>query len=140
LNNVIALNIALSDTNGFEVLWQKRGSAISSIVEHEDSFGAVKVVAKRLDSVVKELKIDRVDLIKVDVEGAEIKVIRGALNALARCRPMLIAEVRERNLDEFNMLMKSLAFGYERLENGNFLCVAEDKASRGVDNGQNPLR
>ena len=43
-----------------------------------------------LDSVVP---LDhRVDLIKIDVEGAELSVLRGAVQLLARCRPTLVFE------------------------------------------------
>jgi len=35
----------------------------------------------------------RVDFIKLDVEGAELRVLRGALATLARCKPELLIEV-----------------------------------------------
>ena len=45
-----------------------------------------------LDSYVAEHKIDRVDLIKVDVEGAELWVFRGARQTMDRFRPIIHAE------------------------------------------------
>ena len=45
-----------------------------------------------------ELGVDRIDLIKVDVEGQEPSTIRGLLGVLARFdRPMLWCEVRGPN-------------------------------------------
>lgn len=42
-----------------------------------------------------------VDLIKIDVEGYEAAVIRGAVQTLLRCRPVVIVENVERNLERY---------------------------------------
>jgi len=46
-----------------------------------------------LDDFVDEQRIARVDLIKADVEGAEIDVLRGARRTIARDRPILFLEM-----------------------------------------------
>lgn len=51
------------------------------------------VVVKRLDDVLKDLGISRVDVIKLDIEGAEWIALRGAVKTLAICRPILILEI-----------------------------------------------
>jgi hypothetical protein len=51
------------------------------------------VPVRRLDDVLDELGILRVDVIKLDIEGAEWIALRGAVNTLARCRPTLILEI-----------------------------------------------
>jgi Methyltransferase FkbM domain len=43
--------------------------------------------------VVRELKLTRVDAIRIDVEGAEGYVLRGALNTLKLYHPKVIVEV-----------------------------------------------
>ena len=50
------------------------------------------VPAVRLDDYVERHGIDRVDLIMVDAEGAEMSVLRGAERTLARHRPTLLVE------------------------------------------------
>jgi FkbM family methyltransferase len=40
-----------------------------------------------LDAYVQERQLGRVDLIKVDVEGAELSVLQGASRVLKRDRP-----------------------------------------------------
>lgn len=42
-----------------------------------------------IDNLVAELKLDRVDFIKLDIEGAEVRALRGASATLARFRPRL---------------------------------------------------
>jgi FkbM family methyltransferase len=39
------------------------------------------------------LKFDRVDALKVDVEGAELRVLRGGRKTLERCRPYILSEL-----------------------------------------------
>ena len=43
--------------------------------------------------MVKILNLRRIDAIKVDVEGAEIEVLKGAKESLARYKPILLIEV-----------------------------------------------
>jgi len=57
------------------------------------SFEEVKVEA--LDTVVGRLGLSRVDVIKIDVEGAEASVIDGARDVLRQMRPTLLLEINE---------------------------------------------
>jgi FkbM family methyltransferase len=47
----------------------------------------------RLDSLVAERQLERVDFIKVDVDGQEARVLRGALGTLRRFRPPVFFEL-----------------------------------------------
>lgn len=51
------------------------------------------VPVKRLDDVLRELEIYRVDVIKLDIEGAEWIALRSAVNTITSCRPTLILEI-----------------------------------------------
>ncbi|MEI7728493.1 MAG: FkbM family methyltransferase [Verrucomicrobiota bacterium] len=46
-----------------------------------------------LDALLEQAQIRRVDLIKIDVEGAELDVLTGATQCLRRCKPKLIIEI-----------------------------------------------
>ncbi|TIX88823.1 FkbM family methyltransferase [Rhizobium sp. P44RR-XXIV] len=48
-----------------------------------------RVPVARLDDIVQDR---RVDLIKIDVEGMEVDVLRGAVGTIARCKPRLLVE------------------------------------------------
>jgi len=53
------------------------------------------VQCRRLDDVLDELGAPTVDAIKIDVEGFEPAVLRGAAKTVARDRPLVIAEVND---------------------------------------------
>jgi len=59
----------------------------------EDSVAKITVKAVSLDQYVAERNIQRVDVMKLDVEGGELEVLRGAADMFARFRPILICEV-----------------------------------------------
>src|SRR5882672_4354195 len=52
-----------------------------------------RVPIEPLDSVIARLGLARVDFVKIDVEGAEARVIAGASTVLASMRPLLLLEV-----------------------------------------------
>lgn len=58
----------------------------------DDSHQVIEVPAVRLDDLVDELGLDSLDILKIDVEGHDIRVIRGALGAIERFKPVVIME------------------------------------------------
>lgn len=68
-----------------------------------------------LDSYVREKNLPSVDLIKLDVEGAELDVLKGAATTIARFKPILALSVYHK-VDDFWTLMnfvKSIRPDYE---------------------------
>lgn len=84
--NVICINSCLSDEEGFVNLFLGADSGLHSIdsrwfCSYSGKFSVsngVEVISKTLDSLLNELEIEKVDLVKIDVEGAEMRVIKGA--------------------------------------------------------------
>lgn len=52
----------------------------------------------------------RIAMIKIDVEGAEVDVVRGAMEVLARHRPILYVEARE-HVSELSRILGGLGYG-----------------------------
>lgn len=71
------------------------------------------VPVMRLD----DLRLDDVTGIKVDAEGAEYEILRGARETLLRCRPVLTLEVEERHREGSTWAVPAFldALGYDVL-------------------------
>jgi FkbM family methyltransferase len=65
-------------------------SAADSFVMHpEHAHTGPQLLLTTIDKLVAELKLDRVDFIKMDIEGAERRALAGARETLARWHPRL---------------------------------------------------
>jgi FkbM family methyltransferase len=79
-----------------------------------------RVTVKTLDMLAEELEIDRIDFVKIDVEGAEASVIAGARHVLNVMRPVMLLEINEALSGQRNGVIPLLSnlrreFGYEIL-------------------------
>jgi FkbM family methyltransferase len=57
-----------------------------------------KIQAQRLDDVVQAEGLRRIDVIKMDIEGAELGALRGAVDTLRQYHPLLLLELSDRLL------------------------------------------
>ncbi|MBI3723931.1 FkbM family methyltransferase [bacterium] len=69
---------------------------------------------RRIDAIVQELRLDRVDYIKMDIEGAEPQAIRGAAATISRFRPQLAISIyhEHRHFWEIPLQLFELCPGY----------------------------
>ncbi len=117
LDNIIVLNCALSDKNSYKKFYLSQDSAHSSFYSNEKSY--IKVKTMKLDDVIKKLKIDYKDisLIKIDVEGHEYFVLKGANKTLKKSKPFILIEIWKDNTYKdriFNLLNKNGFFLVKR--------------------------
>jgi FkbM family methyltransferase len=81
--------------------------------EVDEPIRTVRVSVRRLDDVLAELGVSKVDFIKLDVEGAELSVLHGAMKLLqSESRPAILAEVQD---------IRTLPWGYAAREIIQFL-------------------
>ena len=83
------IETAIGDRVGTATLYAAGDSMLRSLVASATATGASDVALATLDS----LAIARADVIKIDTEGSELAVLRGARALLARCDPSLIVEL-----------------------------------------------
>lgn len=98
-SNVTVVAAALSDTDGHVTFYpgSEKDSGSSSLTPPHDHKGqTVTVESMTLDSLARREKLDRVDVIKMDVEGAEWAALRGAAGLLGSPDPpVLVFEYNE---------------------------------------------
>ncbi len=81
------------------------------------------VEVRKLDSIFKE---QRLDFVKIDVEGAEFNVLNGAKNILTRFHPLIIFESGKGGMEYFNHTPEELyallaSMGYKLSTLNNYL-------------------
>ncbi len=80
--NVIVKKIALSDHTGSEKLYISPSSARHSLLPPENSSNFAQITVKTLDTLLEELNLKTVDIIKIDAEGAEVGILKGMVKTL----------------------------------------------------------
>lgn len=94
--NVEPLNLALGVECGAIGFFEDPNAAAASHVVSPATAGRQanrSVAIRTVDSVVAERRLDRLDLMKIDVEGYELDVLEGARRTLERLKPSVLLEV-----------------------------------------------
>jgi len=102
--------MALSDTTG-EVTFHcnTTRSGYSGLHKHgnaDDQFQEITVQCERLDNIVPTEQ--HIDFIKIDVEGGELAVLRGAVDLLSRCRPTILFECTRSGISSFGFTLAEI--------------------------------
>jgi FkbM family methyltransferase len=109
-NNVVVRQIALSDRAGIAKLHVpgggvSPGASLEAVTSGEETFECA------VETLDRELKEERVSFLKVDVEGHELALFKGAEQTLRTHRPCILFECEARHLarhsmqDVFNYLL-----------------------------------
>ena len=94
--NVTIVPKAISDTEGKAALFHNPlgdDPQAFSLINDGTSSESEEVEITTLDRLVTEFGLERVDCLKIDVEGAEDRVIKGAAGTLGRFHPAVIFEM-----------------------------------------------
>lgn len=121
--NVIAINVAAWKENCKIKLYIGKNSGWHSLKTNGNSEYVI-VQGARLDEVLKCLNVQRLNWIKIDVEGAELEVLQGLKQNLQR-QPHLIMEVRA--LTEVTAFLKQFGYIGRNLSSINFLFTNPQK-------------
>lgn len=94
-------NCAIGDESGSIDFYIPEQTSLARIQSNSKAKGEDKRTVELI--TIDQLDLPRVDVVKIDVEGAEEKVIKGMLNTLERCKPkLLMVELVEDHLMEFS--------------------------------------
>lgn len=87
VKNVKIFNVALGEFDGHTKLYIRWPSGRHSVFFRSKNH--INVELARLDTIAERLSLKRVDLIKIDAEGAELNILRGASKVIGRFKPSL---------------------------------------------------
>lgn len=94
LANVLAFPMALTANSGKALLYRHPNVGCDSLGrDHSFTEAAEEIATESLDNVLRKISVGHVDVIKMDVQGAEELVLRGAMEILTSSHPAVIFEV-----------------------------------------------
>lgn len=67
-------------------------SGTGSMIHKEEGAVSIEVPVRPIDKIVAELGVERVDFIKMDIEGAEREALKGAAEILKKYKPRLMMD------------------------------------------------
>lgn len=121
-SNVKVENKACSERQGTACLFlsaatnQGKNSLCS---ENANSQTSIAVAADTVDHILSKYALERVDVIKIDTEGAELSVLRGMTQTIMRYHPVITIELNDSLLSGFGTTTEEItqfliSFGYNR--------------------------
>jgi len=135
--------IALSDNDGDATFYAADGlgSLFANPGSRAPSKGTITVQTRKLDNVLQEENISDVDIIKIDVEGADLLVLKGAEETLRSMDLSLLMDVDVHMNSERKELFELLkSCGFEIYRIGKKLDPIEDAAQLFLyDDNQKPI-
>jgi FkbM family methyltransferase len=107
--NITLNKLGLGNTSGefrikVDTPTNRGGNRITD--QNDESSELIKVIT--LDQYVLDKKFLKIDLIKIDVEGFEFNVLKGAGNTISKYCPVLFIELDDVNLKQQNASAKML--------------------------------
>lgn len=123
LRNLHLHEQAVGDQSGSAILVQRKDCGHSSIATEGEG---TRVPMITLDAWRERHPGGNIQAIKLDIEGGELRALRGAVNLLQRERPLIVCEVVETPEDprriaaeELFALLRSAGYCWRWMEGGN---------------------
>ena len=116
IKNIVPINMSLGDINGERILFLS-GNNVQGITNDKNirSYDReIKVKETTIDRFVKDNNLD-IGLISVDVEGAELELLKGAVETIKTQKPILIISIYHKVSDFFEIIpwIANLNLDYE---------------------------
>src|SRR5258708_15578088 len=128
MTRVKPFNLAIADRDGTMSFYVAANSEASSFVRTGDDDREIQVPTARLDAFVEQQGIGTIDLLKVDIEGAEVPVLDSLPDAFLRSIGQIAIEFH----DFCGLLArKDVARLEQRLESLGFRSINFSKGSHG---------
>lgn len=115
-DNITSLNYALGNENKYVYMCEEVGSS------HINKNGTIKMEQITIDDFVKDHNLNKIDFIKMDIEGSEVSALLGAQETIQRFKPKLAISIYHKISDfhEIPKLIKSILPEYKICLNNNY--------------------
>ncbi len=131
LTNIDAIKIAASDHKGLALLYERSyngvrvGTGVHSILKIGNDDGnlslknekPLQIECDNLDSIISS---HRADVMKIDIEGAEVLALDGATRVLKQLRKVIV-EIHDKNLERVKKILESNNFSLEISPGGAYV-------------------
>ena len=94
--NLRIIESAISDNDGVVLFSDGTGTHTGKI----DPCGKLKVNSKSIDSMIQKDRLEKPDVLKVDVEGEEYRVLLGARHTIAKFKPKIFLSIHNSSLEK----------------------------------------
>lgn len=123
INNVLTLPLALSELKDWLPFDDSARHTQAKIVDE----GNFLVHAISLDELVEQIKLPDPDLMKIDIEGSEVQMLRGGRQTIERAEPLIyLATHGETIREECKDLLNSIDYNLQPIdEDKNIKCSNE---------------
>jgi FkbM family methyltransferase len=95
IRGVFPQDAGLSDAPGYAQVVDRSGNSGASYLDKTLAApaGSPRIPITTLDSFIEHHPIDRLDLIKMDIEGAELRALQGGAETLRTFKPAILIEL-----------------------------------------------
>lgn len=114
VDNVTLIHKAMSNRQGAIKFYLGKTKGVGSI-KKKNGKCYIQIESDTLDSTIETLNIAP-SVIKIDVEGAELDVLRGFTKTLRLSRPIVICEVFKENWEAVKYFLNTLNYRYSYLD------------------------
>jgi len=122
--NITTLNVALSNADSTETFYLNKKHGSNSLISKTDH--PIQVPCFMLDTLAQYHKMKDINLVKIDVEGAEVEVVEGCKKLIEKHSPKFIIEVSSsENLKKILKLLKG--YDYYNISGKDYCFIKRNK-------------
>ncbi len=133
ISNVDVFPVALGDSSGnvdFIVATDGAYGSLVSVQDNKETNQSIKVQIQKLDTIWESENTPKIDFIKIDVEGAEVGVLKGAIDLLKTYKPTILIEANSKShLVEIMNILSPIGYKWEQpkgFEKQNYIFLHND--------------
>ena len=104
-DKVVPFNVGVGEKEDIKKLYVPKrrflraGYALAAIIEEKDNINNIKLIDTKIITIDNQNIKEKIDLIKIDTEGSEVNVLKGARKTIDRDKPIVFVETLPKNID-----------------------------------------